>query len=305
MSGQILHQTLLLVDCGNSALKYQRLEIPLQADDEPGRLFSQLQRATITRIQNSEASTARLVSQWQGGTTYRLSWLSVGPQSVHQAVCSAFERLTEAQPPEAWRPCETVGFHKIQLRHFHNDYREPARLGADRWVAGLGVACQDMISPNEIHMVVSAGTATTIDLLQGSQDRQARFLGGWILPGLQTMDESLRRGTRDLDGLMGRPRTAQAIDMQSDVGRAAVHREIPRDSSLAISQGIGLAQTGFIYQVAQTHQVSRIWIHGGHAAAWHARLIELEKDRPNFCAIVQEIPSVCFAGLLALAQYRI
>ena len=36
MSGQILHQTLLLVDCGNSALKYQRLEIPLQADDEPG-----------------------------------------------------------------------------------------------------------------------------------------------------------------------------------------------------------------------------------------------------------------------------
>jgi pantothenate kinase type III len=154
-------------------------------------------------------------------------------------------------------------------------------------------------------MVVSAGTATTIDLLQGSQDRQARFLGGWILPGLQTMDESLRRGTRDLDGLMGHPLTAQAIDMRSDGGPTAVHREIPRDSSLAISHGIGLAQTGFIYQIAQTHQVSRIWIHGGHASTWHARLIELEKDRPNFCAIVQEMPSVCFAGLLALAQYRI
>ena len=162
-----------------------------------------------------------------------------------------------------------------------------------------------MIRPHEIHMVVSAGTATTIDLLQGTQGRQVRFRGGWILPGLQTMDESLRRGTRDLDGLMGHPLTAQAIDMRSDGGPTAVHREIPRDSSLAISHGIGLAQTGFIYQIAQTHQVSRIWIHGGHASTWHARLIELEKDRPNFCAIVQEMPSVCFAGLLALAQYRI
>jgi hypothetical protein len=104
---------------------------------------------------------------------------------------------------------------------------------------------------------------------------------------------------------MGHPLTAQAIDMRSDGGPTAVHREIPRDSSLAISHGIGLAQTGFIYQIAQTHQVSRIWIHGGHASTWHARLIELEKDRPNFCAIVQEMPSVCFAGLLALAQYRI
>jgi len=304
MTGERLQETLLLVDCGNSALKYQRLEISLQTDDRPGSLFAQLNQATITRIRNSEVSTAKLVSQWQGETTYRLSWLSVGPQTVHEAVSSAFEKLSGNRPPPAWRPCEKVEFQKIQLKRFHNDYLDPARLGADRWVSGLGVACQDLIAPNETHLVVSAGTATTVDLLRGNAGPKVTFLGGWILPGIQTMTESLRRGTRHLDGLMGQSLADNVIDLEPNPGRATIDQEIPRDSSLAISQGIGLAQTGFIYQVAQTHQVSRIWIHGGHATAWHARLIELEKDRPNFCAIAQEVPSVCFAGLLALAQYR-
>ena len=72
----------------------------------------------------------------------------------------------------------------------YNGYAEAARLGADRWAALLGARA--------LHkgpcLVVSAGTATTIDMLTGD----GRFLGGLILPGLDLMQRSLAGNTAQL-----------------------------------------------------------------------------------------------------------
>ncbi|HRP25218.1 MAG TPA: type III pantothenate kinase [Thauera sp.] len=71
-----------------------------------------------------------------------------------------------------------------------NLYEQPAQLGADRWAALIGArqthahAC----------LVVTAGTATTVDLLSAAGD----FLGGLILPGVDLMQQSLARGTAQL-----------------------------------------------------------------------------------------------------------
>ena len=104
-----------------------------------------------------------------------------------------------------------------------NGYVEPARLGADRWAALLGARA--------LHdgpcLVVSAGTATTIDMLTGD----GRFLGGLILPGLDLMQQALAGNTAQLGladgGYTERPATtADAITtgtLQATMG--AVERQ--------------------------------------------------------------------------------
>lgn len=66
-----------------------------------------------------------------------------------------------------------------------NCYRDPEQLGSDRWASLIGAwAIQ-----KKACLVISVGTAVTIDMLSSSGD----FLGGIILPGpslmLQSLDE--------------------------------------------------------------------------------------------------------------------
>lgn len=84
-------------------------------------------------------------------------------------------------------------FHKV-LPFFagvHNGYREPSRLGVDRWMAIIaafrrvrGAAC-----------VVDCGTTITIDLVT----KEGKHSGGFILPGLMMVKHSLIQGTKEID----------------------------------------------------------------------------------------------------------
>lgn len=66
-------------------------------------------------------------------------------------------------------------------------YREPERLGADRWVA-LVAATEATAGACA---VLDAGSAITLDLV----DAEGRHEGGWIVPGLNLMRRSLLRDT--------------------------------------------------------------------------------------------------------------
>lgn len=76
-----------------------------------------------------------------------------------------------------------------------NGYADPARLGADRWAALLGVRAQHAGAA----LVVMAGTATTIDVLAAD----GRFRGGLILPGLDLMLAALTTHTAQLNAASG------------------------------------------------------------------------------------------------------
>ena len=76
-----------------------------------------------------------------------------------------------------------------------NRYREPAQLGADRWVALIAV--RNLVEGAAL--VVNAGTAVTIDALT----QEGEFLGGLIVPGLDLMADALTRGTAGLPGAGG------------------------------------------------------------------------------------------------------
>jgi len=77
-----------------------------------------------------------------------------------------------------------------------NGYRDPAQLGADRWVALLAAHANG----HGHKLVVNAGTALTIDALEDG----GRFAGGLIVPGPALMRASLARGTAGLRLTEGR-----------------------------------------------------------------------------------------------------
>ncbi len=68
-----------------------------------------------------------------------------------------------------------------------NGYEVPASLGADRWAALIGARALHRGAA----LVVLAGTATTIDVL----DAGGRHQGGLILPGIDLMTGVLAAGT--------------------------------------------------------------------------------------------------------------
>lgn len=79
-----------------------------------------------------------------------------------------------------------------------NGYALPGQLGADRWAALVGAWAIEAADC----LVVSAGTATTVDLLRVVAG-QAAFVGGVILPGFDLMRTALARGTARLPQAAG------------------------------------------------------------------------------------------------------
>ncbi|TDB01659.1 type III pantothenate kinase [Halomonas marinisediminis] len=107
-----------------------------------------------------------------------------------------------------------------------NGYEEPERLGVDRWLGVLagyqqvGACC-----------AVDCGSAITIDfVLPGG-----RHLGGYILPGLRLMKESLKLGTRNV-----------AIDPDSEPEELLVPG---RRTVEAVNHGIYMAAVSAINRV--------------------------------------------------------
>jgi type III pantothenate kinase len=92
--------------------------------------------------------------------------------------------LCDLAPPAQWLSAS------ISLCGVRNSYANPAQLGADRWAALIGA---HTLHPGAT-LVVTAGTATTIDLL----DRDGCFQGGLILPGEALMLRSLASNTAQL-----------------------------------------------------------------------------------------------------------
>ena len=84
-------------------------------------------------------------------------------------------------------------------------YKQPRRLGVDRWVAMIGARAEF----RSALCVVDAGTAVTIDTL----DRHGRHLGGQIIPGIDLMGASLATNTSDLPAV-ARSRKPAAAGME-------------------------------------------------------------------------------------------
>jgi type III pantothenate kinase len=101
-----------------------------------------------------------------------------------------------------------------------NAYERPGQLGADRWAALIGARSQF----SGACLVVCAGTATTVDVL----DASGEFRGGLILPGFDLMRTALAGNTAQLPLAEGE------------------FRALPRNTMDAIVSGCLQAQVGAI-----------------------------------------------------------
>ena len=124
-------------------------------------------------------------------------------------------------------------------------YQDSSKLGADRWAALIGARALS----NKNSLIVSAGTATTIDLL-GSN---GVHYGGWILPGVALMQASLANNTAQLD-----------------LATRSGNHGFGTCTNDAIIGGCDAAQVGaLLYAMQQAKEmnipVEKIWIDGGNA----------------------------------------
>jgi type III pantothenate kinase len=124
------------------------------------------------------------------------------------------------QALRVWKPLISEVKAGAAYGDVSNGYENPERLGVDRWCALLGARGLTA----KPCLVVMAGTATTIDTLDGT----GRFLGGLILPGVDLMRRSLASDTAALPLAQGQ------------------HATYPRNTDDAIVSGCLEAQAGAI-----------------------------------------------------------
>lgn len=76
-----------------------------------------------------------------------------------------------------------------------NGYRQPQQLGVDRWLAMLAAFHMPQRAVDQALCVIDCGTALTLDVL----DATGQHLGGYIAPGLATLQTMLVEKVADID----------------------------------------------------------------------------------------------------------
>ena len=191
-----MNAPIVAIDAGNTRIKWgvygdgRWIDKGVVPTAEPGRLHEALRR-------------------WPAGA--RVVICNVAGASVRDALGAA---LQETFSDVLWFSA-TVAVCGVQ-----SAYDVPEQLGADRWAALIGARGQTAAAC----LVVCAGTATTVDLL----DASGMFCGGLILPGFDLMRAALARDTAQLPLAEGE------------------FQRLPRNTMDAIISGCVQAQAGAV-----------------------------------------------------------
>ncbi|MFK5949553.1 MAG: type III pantothenate kinase [Methylococcales bacterium] len=170
-------QNILLVDAGNSSVKWSMTDTPDTNE------LSQMQQ----KFYPENISISFFTQCWGDlEKPERVVVSCVADKKVLYALNKACDQLWGIKVKEINSLKEASGFV--------NAYIEPSDLGSDRWCAMIGA--NEKISSDFI--VVDCGSAITIDLVTSHEKNVSRHLGGYILPGLEMMKRSLGTQTADV-----------------------------------------------------------------------------------------------------------
>ncbi|WDE05689.1 type III pantothenate kinase [Thalassomonas viridans] len=127
-------------------------------------------------------------------------WLDRHFSSASQLIVSNVSQNVLSELLTAWANERQVYCHivRTEKKRFGIScaYRQPEKLGVDRWLAMVGAY---KLYPGKSMLIVDAGTATTVDLLAASGEH----LGGWIIPGIDTMFNSILQQTANVEANKG------------------------------------------------------------------------------------------------------
>ncbi len=218
----------LLVDVGNTALKWALLE------DEALVLRGRL---NVTEL----SSDAALEQQWAVlAPPRRVLIASVAATPVTEQISTWCRERWQSEILTVQAQADSFGVR--------NAYRDPGRLGVDRWLAMVAARARGSAAA----CVVDCGSAVTVDVL----DKEGGHLGGLIVPGLEMMKVSLG--------------SCAQISLDSDADQAI--SLLARDTHNAVRGGTLYAIVAFIDRVVadvggELRSPMRYLITGGDASS--------------------------------------
>lgn len=249
---------LLLVDVGNSRIKWGRLR--------GGRIVG---RGDATR---ADWKTARFARETLAALApvARIVVASVASPEFNAGFARAARRALGVAPQFVESTARAAGVV--------NAYREPWRLGTDRWVAVIGA--HHLFRPRRDVCIVDIGTALTVDLV----DADGRHRGGALIPGPDLMVRSLLLGT---SGILRRA---------SGVGARARHTAFATNTRDALESGARRAAAAAADRFAEDAREllgrqPTVLLTGG-AAAQVAPLVRVRH---------RKVPDLVLRGLAVLA----
>ena len=202
-----------------------------------------------------------------GVETLTTAWRTVERPHRVAGVCVAGEAVRSVVEQAVWRRWKISMDWVTAVAEWCgvvNAYAQPDALGADRWVALL--AARSLAAGKEI-CVVDAGTAVTVDLVDGS----GRHRGGAIFPGRRMMARALSLGTERL------------IDIEDEEGAS----ELPaRDTETALRTGIRFGLAGAVNGLVEKMTGGclaehRAFLTGGDAEWLNGQLEGMWELRPH------------------------
>lgn len=227
----------LLLDAGNTRLKWAVLDLA-QVDAYPPYAALSDSPAWLRQGATAYDDLATLGTDWQQWGKLTTCY------GVRVANNDSISRVQQLLAPLDL----AVTWLQVSERAggMRNGYVPPASLGADRWAALLATRRRTA----DCALVISAGTALTIDALDSNGD----FLGGMILPGLHSMRRALGQDTAQVGVQYGKLQT------------------FPNNTADAVESGLISACLGAITTM-QTHlenktgKLPRLFLTGGDGAA--------------------------------------
>jgi len=146
-----------------------------------------------------------------------------------------------------------------------NGYKHPEMLGVDRWLAGLAAWAQSNGNPC---LVIDAGSALTIDTI----NEQGVFLGGYIIPGLVMMQQSLINNAAEI-----------ICDIEYSIPEEFLG--IPADTAEAVQWGASFAVSAIAEKAVevflQRWPHGTVQITGGNGADIAEKLNMIDKYKPD------------------------
>jgi len=163
----------LLIDIGNTRIKWQHR-------DEKNIILSG--SILVENLMDIDFSTIKSIDKIIIANVNRSIVLDKMREILNVFKCPIIEASTDSN------------------KYLINDYEDIKMLGVDRWMAALGAWKLYQRSL----LIINAGTAITIDLIDLDKKDKAHFKGGMILPGIAISLGVLNNSTNLIDTEIGK-----------------------------------------------------------------------------------------------------
>ncbi len=206
-----------LFDIGNSRIKWARLE------PDENQIEGQLGLQDIGGADHAELSFEEMAAvNWA-------DWPQPEQVVVSSVVADEHWRQLQDWCTQHWRQTPVRVISTAEGYGVRNAYARPEELGSDRWAALIGA--HHMLHSETC--VIDCGTAITVDFLGAA----GQHLGGYIIPGLRLMQQSLVQRT-DAIQLLSQPDGSETgLKLGVEPGKSTAE---------CVGHGLLMAATGLV-----------------------------------------------------------